>query len=885
MPRSTSDSERKAREVFTSNSISNPAELLELAKKLLAMNSIEYARRLLERAHESKHSKSPDLEYQIDRRLAIATYKTLDLPVEEKLKEAEKIIDNLLPRTSAADRQQELLGIKGSICKQRWQAFGLREHLHQSFRAYAEAMEIGRKNDHPDNFYTAINAAFVADLTAFYGSEAGNAMSAEAAEIRREIRDSLQQKWKSLIEELNGAETSKITRADLEKYGEDAIWVIPTLAEASFGLREYKTAAKYAAVYLATKPDKWQLETTARQMAHLAYMLHVTGGKAEEIDLTESEPGQVLKALLGGKAGGASSFLRGKVGLALSGGGFRASLFHIGVLARLAELDMLRHVEVISCVSGGSIIGAYYYLELRNLLTHNADVNLKRRHYVDLVQRVEKQFLEGVQRNLRLRMLLSSGSNWKVITARHSSMTDRLAELYEKELYSRIDDDKARKLSEMIIRPKDEPEGFSPKYDNWQRINKVPMVILNATTLNTCHNWQFTATYMGEPPARSIDSEIGGNHRLRRMYHEDAPPVYRPEGAKGIRLSQAVAASACVPGLFEPLVLDGLYGSTYDPNRFCDYVTRLVDGGNYDNQGVASLREQDCTVLLVSDASGQTGVELDPSGARTGVIQRSNNILMTRVREAQYQLLATLRDSGVLRGLMFVHLKKGLKAANVNWLTCPDRRLNLPPTGDCTEYGIRFDVQTQLAKLRTDLDSFSDAEADALMLSGYRMTDLEFTKCVRGFPKVNEPLLFAGRWRFGKISPIATADSANDATNRLLEALHLGEKLAFKPWFASPWTKLLSLIGLMALLCLAVFACYWSWSIPLRIGQSIASLAGALLVLALLRMPLVRLGYRNSYLQYLASVLLLPFGSALLWLHTRLIEPFYVRMSNEYRKN
>lgn len=31
-----------------------------------------------------------------------------------------------------------------------------------------------------------------------------------------------------------------------------------------------------------------------------------------------------------------------KLGLALSGGGFRASLFHIGVLARLAERDLLR---------------------------------------------------------------------------------------------------------------------------------------------------------------------------------------------------------------------------------------------------------------------------------------------------------------------------------------------------------------------------------------------------------------------------------------------------------------------------------------------------------------------------------------------------------------
>ena len=54
-----------------------------------------------------------------------------------------------------------------------------------------------------------------------------------------------------------------------------------------------------------------------------------------------------------------------KMGLALSGGGFRASIYHIGVLAALAERDMLRHVEVLSCVSGGSILGTYYYLLLR----------------------------------------------------------------------------------------------------------------------------------------------------------------------------------------------------------------------------------------------------------------------------------------------------------------------------------------------------------------------------------------------------------------------------------------------------------------------------------------------------------------------------------------
>src|SRR5918993_1426509 len=45
-----------------------------------------------------------------------------------------------------------------------------------------------------------------------------------------------------------------------------------------------------------------------------------------------------------------------KTGLALSGGGFRATLFHIGVLWRLNELGWLRRLDMITSVSGGAII-------------------------------------------------------------------------------------------------------------------------------------------------------------------------------------------------------------------------------------------------------------------------------------------------------------------------------------------------------------------------------------------------------------------------------------------------------------------------------------------------------------------------------------------------
>ena len=56
------------------------------------------------------------------------------------------------------------------------------------------------------------------------------------------------------------------------------------------------------------------------------------------------------------------------IGLALSGGGFRASIFHLGVIRRLEELGMMQDVSVISTVSGGSIIGAYYVVEMERRL-------------------------------------------------------------------------------------------------------------------------------------------------------------------------------------------------------------------------------------------------------------------------------------------------------------------------------------------------------------------------------------------------------------------------------------------------------------------------------------------------------------------------------------
>lgn len=48
-----------------------------------------------------------------------------------------------------------------------------------------------------------------------------------------------------------------------------------------------------------------------------------------------------------------------RIGLALSGGGFRAAAYHLGTFRKLKQLGLLDKIDLFSCVSGGSIAGAY----------------------------------------------------------------------------------------------------------------------------------------------------------------------------------------------------------------------------------------------------------------------------------------------------------------------------------------------------------------------------------------------------------------------------------------------------------------------------------------------------------------------------------------------
>jgi predicted acylesterase/phospholipase RssA len=786
-----------------------PREMLELANKLKGETRFSYARRLLARAsaHESI-ARDKKLRENIFQQLALCTYKDQDLPVDDRLDRALSILDQIADFDTTTD--QETLGLIGSIFKRKWEVDNQRQNLERSLFYYLRGYEQGPAKDQG---YTGVNAAFVLDqLASLEEGEAEKASKSSKAAAERRTRA------RAIRQDIVDQVGPLIADPD-HQWVADHWWYYSTMAESHFGLQNYDEAVKWImdGQKAAGRIFEWEMESCARQLAALARLQDDQQLKGE--DFADTPAWAALEKAFGADAVPRTAFV-GKIGLALSGGGFRASLYHLGVLAQLAELDVLRNVEVVSCVSGGSILGAHYYLKVRNLLQNKTEEEITREDYLRIVHEMIDEFVVGVQHNIRMRVAVNPLKNLKMFWSSEYSRTTRIAELYERHLYARVkdgDEQKERWLNGLTIAPVMKTEDgttfcdldFAPKYQNWRRDAKVPILVLNAATLNTGHTWQFTASWMGEAPA-GIDSEIDGNDRLRRMYYPDAPRDYQK-----VRLGQAVGASACVPGLFEPLSFDRLY-----PDR----IIRLVDGGVCDNQGIASLLEQDCKVLLVSDASGQ--MESQPATSRGifGVLLRTNSIFQARIREAEYHDLKGRRRSGLLRGFMFVHLKGDLEVDPIDWINCldpydaSDDSRPASRRGRLTSYGIAKDMQELLSGIRTDLDSFSEAEAYALMTSAYRMTEYQFKylKCVEGFanPAQAEP------WKFLEIeNSMKGSGQSYDYLKKLLKA---GNSLAFKVWQIDPVLKygLRGLLMLIAAAIAAVFYFRWDKPLPLFLSNS-----------------------------------------------------------------
>ena len=247
----------------------------------------------------------------------------------------------------------------------------------------------------------------------------------------------------------------------------------------------------------------------------------------------------------------------GGIGLCLSGGGYRAMLFHLGALWRLNELGLLRGLTRVSSVSGGSIVGATLGARWgrlawspENVATNFADVVAEDIHAL-------------AARTLDVAAVASGGLLPGV------TIGERIAHAYADDLF-----------------------GDATLQDLPDPAAGAPLFVICATNLESGALFRFARPYLAD-------------HRVGMVH---APTV---------RLSDAVAASSAFPPVLSPFEIDlrGAAWETVDGNDLTDDRWRervtLSDGGVYDNLGLETVWK-DCATVLISDGGGHLADDPDP---------------------------------------------------------------------------------------------------------------------------------------------------------------------------------------------------------------------------------------------------------------------------------
>lgn len=304
--------------------------------------------------------------------------------------------------------------------------------------------------------------------------------------------------------------------------------------------------------------------------------------------------------------------------LALSGGGYRAMLFHVGTLRRLNEAGMLPRLAVVSSVSGGSVASAYLAHRWDDLAFDEQD------RATNFVEVIEMPLRALARRTLDIPSVLVGLLPFTSAAERQVGRYDEL--LFQGALLSSIAPVAA---SRSTGRPR-------------------PLFIFNATSLQTGELWQFRAAAMGGP-----------------ITHWTEPGQ--------TTLSQAVAASSGFPPVLSPLALhpafaddpdrwhdcsdfrDNPYGVAYanEPGRVVPAEARadfrrtvyLIDGGVRDNLGIAGIEEINrvrrlqgvarTTVSLISDGGATTALDPDPSTNWAGQAMRLLGLLADQPDEVR----------------------------------------------------------------------------------------------------------------------------------------------------------------------------------------------------------------------------------------------------------
>lgn len=372
------------------------------------------------------------------------------------------------------------------------------------------------------------------------------------------------------------------------------------------------------------------------------------------------------------------------IALCLSGGGFRAALFHLGVVRLLSETGLLKKVWRIDSVSGGSVLAAHLVL---NWDAYCENAEEASRKLVTLIQRDVRGRV--VRRRLFLWTWFAPIWLWLLKRLTPERLTARF-KLYSTDLLE-------REYSTLYGAATLEAVSSPTRKDG-------PDLYLHATSLTTGRPCAFAARLRAE-----VQGDTPGGAWFVRWL-EDTPVEF---SADQITLSRAVAASSAFPPLFTPIEVSAKDVAPTDTDGF-GVPEALTDGGVYDNLGIHRLCKKDASYdwVIVSDAGGAIDRDDDRS---------FRNIFSRNIRASD---LLMYRNGVLQRRLCNVDIKRDFKGDSEDGTSAASARplmlsARIRPDNFEDDEQLGPVRQAAIRNLRTDLNTFSIVEIQHLIHHGF----------------------------------------------------------------------------------------------------------------------------------------------------------------------
>jgi NTE family protein len=356
--------------------------------------------------------------------------------------------------------------------------------------------------------------------------------------------------------------------------------------------------------------------------------------------------------------------------LCLSGGGYRAALFHLGALRRLNELGVLSRVSIVSSVSGGSILNGVLASRWNSLTLDSRAV------FQNFNEQVAQPLRAFCKTDIRTNLIVGhrlNPLNWVALAGSYLSVSGNvLAKSYEV------------LLGGALLRDLPDSSGTIPRF------------VFCATSINTGACWHFHS---------------GASGRMGDFYTGYAP-------TNDVSLSEAVAASSAFPLAFAAFELHSsrmTEVSRVDPwgrtrpisgkrGPIACQTLLLTDGGVYDNLGLEPVWTLAKTVL-----SSDGGLPFESIAACSQTLLNR----LARIASIASEQVGAVRKRWLIEQYVSKSRLGGLWAINTN---IEDYELPSAP-------GYGPEIRQLLAKVRTDLNSFSDGEIGCLENHGYALAD------------------------------------------------------------------------------------------------------------------------------------------------------------------